>query len=343
MLPKKYVPILKAKAGEKWALAALKPASKKYVTPLLELPTIPKPSKDKKTGTLRPAKSLTEHIAKQVKGVADSWGTATCYLDTRWLYATHGDAALSATFDAARKLGIKAIPIIQPASTAATIGEVKKIVKADGRGVMLRAKANELGRANDIKAAITAVGLTVGDVDFLLDYRSQPMSLPVELPMVAAISSLSDWRELIAASGVFPESVANCKDGAWHELSRTCWTTWAVGVKGVARAPVFGDFAVRSPGAPASGGDPPVTLRYTTDKNWLVRVDGSLQGGHAKRMHALCAELIGRTEYAGKDFSAGDSEIEKTATHKNPTPGAATQWLQWAISHHLEHVVHQLG
>lgn len=86
-----------------------------------------------------------------------------------------------------------------------------------------------------------------------------------------------------------------------------------------------------------------MTMRYTVASDWLVYHSGTLQKGHARRMHAICADLVSKKEFSKPIFSAGDQEIHNTATLVNTTPGGGQQWLQWAVSHHIEFVVAQLA
>lgn len=330
------MPIVKAKAGERWALEKLKTASKAAITPLLEAPPIAK-----KNG--QPTKSLADHIKDQCESLAKQWGTGhRFFFDLKWLHNQHGDAATSQAFTEARTQKLLPVPVIQPTSNAASLVAAKAIVALDKRGVMLRIRPADLQHPDAIAQAIQVVGLKPSDVDLLLDYRNHAMALPFDVPLVPDVAK---WRTFTAASGVFPDSVSGYPSGIWHPVPRTCWTTWLSAMQSamLPRIPTLGDYTVRSPGPPASGGDPPVTMRYTVASDWLVYHSGTLQKGHARRMHAICADLVSKKEFSKPIFSAGDQEIHNTATLVNTTPGGGQQWLQWAVSHHIEFVVAQLA
>ena len=81
---KHYVPILKTKAGEAWALFNLDGKLREQMTPVLE---IHKPKKEKD----KPAMPLVEHIHAVCERIKDNWGTAyPFFLDTEWVNSQHG-------------------------------------------------------------------------------------------------------------------------------------------------------------------------------------------------------------------------------------------------------------
>jgi hypothetical protein len=165
------------------------------------------------------------------------------------------------------------------------------------------------------------------------------MLLPNHVPH---IPHLADWRMLIAASGVFPISLANLPLHQWHEIQRHDFTSWQNGIQShLARNPIFSDYAMRPPGAPAEFGDPSVNLRYTLDDHWRVQMGGKHKEGAAPEIHAVCQELRDSAEFSGAGFSSGDEEIDRIADADDET-GGPTQWLQWCVSHHIEFVVEQL-
>jgi hypothetical protein len=333
-----YVPILKSKVGEKWALAKLKPASKVHVTPLFELAPIPRAKK----GT--PTVPLVDHLVKGMGELVKAWGTDKCYIDPKWFPATLGDKPLEIAMSEARGHGLLAIPVVTPNASASTLKAVAAIAKKDGRGVLIRSLEAHFESADTIKSVITAMELTSREVDLLIDYRGNQMNLVGDMPRVAKVEPLEAWREIITATGLFPPSLAEYRDGKWHELPRNCWRSWVSGQSGGARIPTFADYAIKNPGPPAGGGDPPVTLRYTTRDGWLIRVEGSHKAGQSGLMLNLCAELVKKAEYktCGPDFSEGDGVIWRVANGTAKT-GGPTSWVQWALNHHLEYVVHQLA
>src|SRR5689334_18626871 len=111
---KHYVPILKAKAGERWAIDHLALAARGELTPLFEIHAHQK-------------KDDIPHAQEMCDGLVSVWGTATpVFLDTIWLHGPQGDSAIiQGTFDYARTLGLQAIPVIRTTFDAAALDSVR--------------------------------------------------------------------------------------------------------------------------------------------------------------------------------------------------------------------------
>ena len=322
-----YVPILKTKAGDRWALSHLQPTTRDRVQPLLELHPHKKKSDD-------------EQILSVCEALVADWGTdRPFYLDGVWLHGESGDAAiLESVFTGTEDYGLCAIPVIRPSFSAASSAQAAAIIAGLGRGCLLRIGPKTPPAA--INAIVAAVGAKRGDVDLMIDYAQQGMSLTAGLPKLPHIA---DWRGLIAASGTFPISLQHIGLNNWTMIPRGCWQTYshAVASGKLSRTPTFSDYTMRAPGPPADFGAPSVNLRYTLENDWLAQLGGKFKEGASGEMHDFCAQLIGCPEYRGDDFSDGDAEILRVA---DPDAGSGnpTQWLQWCVNHHIETVVDQL-
>lgn len=327
---KHYIPILKTKAGEQWAVEHLANATRSGLTPLFEI--------HQHANT-----NAATHAEKMCTAIRDCWGTtAPCFIDLVWLQPPSGDQnLLLATFQAARNVGVQAIPVVRTNFGMAALNAIQQILALDSRGYMLRLPQSEIGGHAAINGVVATIGAGFSDIDLLMDYGNRPMDLPTDVPTVLNVNS---WRTFAAASGMFPRSVANFPLTTWNPHPRFCWTSWVTPVTGggLSRRPTFADYILRDPGAPAAGGNPPVALKYTKDDYWLIRVDGKLQQGHAPRMVTICQSLIARPEYDGAAFSHGDRVIHDTANHITAGPGGAQQWLQWGQNHHMTFVVNQI-
>jgi len=327
-----YVPILKTKLGERWALQNLDAVSKSKITPVLEVHR----HKDNPPDV---------HCESICESLVDDWGTSGgFFLDTVWLHSVAGvPAVIRSAFASARNHGLQAIPVARTSYSAQTLAAIRDIASEDGRGCMLRLESSDLDRPQVIEATVAATGLNRRKIHLLLDYREQPMSLAVDVPRVP---NLTDWRTFIAASGVAPLSLSALDSvgqrvyplNFWNQIPRRCWTSWRQGIQSniVVRKPAFSDFATRHPGRPAEGGRPSVELRYTADGYWLAWIGGKVAAGASPAMKAVCASLMLRQEYlaCGAQYSAGDGAIYQCA-QPSSGPGSAAQWVRWGISHHL--------
>ena len=321
-----YVPILKTKAGDRWALSHLKSATKTRVRPLLEL----HPHK---------SKADDEHIPSVCEDLQSDWGTdRRFYLDGVWLHGESGDAGiLTSMFESTEAFGLRAIPVVRPTFIANALSRAAAIVEDLGRGYLLRmAPGTQQAR---IDAVVAAVGVARDKVDLMIDYGPRGMSLASDIPHV---THLDEWKKVIAASGTFPRSLQPYGLHNWTLIPRNCWRTYSSGIAGeLPRKPVFSDYTMRDPGPPPDFGAPSVNLRYTVDGDWLAQLGGKVNEGASDEMHDFCAELIARSEYCGAGFSDGDAEIERVSD-KEQGPGNATQWIQWCANHHIEMVISQI-
>lgn len=327
---KHYVPILKTKAGERWALGHVFQQTRRNFTPLLEL-------------HLHKKKSNEDHVEEICDDLASFWGTSDrFFLDTKWLHEATGDAAvIASTFDAARDKGLLAVPVAQVQFDNQSIGALQAVVAADGRGYMLRITRDALLNPAAINAFTIAVGQPLANVDLMIDYQDDGSQLTVDLPHVPFVH---DWRTITAASGIFPSAYAHLTLGAWHRIQRTDFQSWKAAIVGggIPRKVAFADYTVRDPGPPADFGEASVNFRYTSQDYWLMRVGGKVKNGQSADSHAICHSLITQPEYCGPNYSSGDYQIQIVAGGPPAGPGNPQQWIQWCVNHHIEFVSRQI-
>lgn len=329
-----YVPILKTKAGEAWALQNLDFKVRVQMTPVLEIHRPPKKND-------KPPTPMKEHIHEVCASIKDVWGPNPFFLDTEWVNTQHGTAAaLTIALEACRVRRLKAIPVVKIGHDELALNVVKSAAENDKRGYMLRLDFEDASAQAAIRGVVDYLGLNKGDLHLLLDYRQQSMNLNEDVPK---LPSLKEWMTFTAASAAFPKTISTLPPRTWNEVPRHDWNAWEKSVMedDLSRKPTFSDYATRCAGPPTSGGDPRVHLRYTKDKNWLVYLDGTLQSGDAPKMRSICRKLIAKPEYDGLGFSKGDSEINRIA-HQEKETGAATQWVQWCVNHHLTYVARRI-
>ena len=129
---------------------------------------------------------------------------------------------------------------------------------------------------------------------------------------------------------------------------RAEWQTWR-GLYSrrdrLARMPAFGDYAISHP-QPREV-DPRIiqrsaAIRYTADDSFLLVKGRSVRLHGSEQHHELAAILVGRPEYHGEDFSAGDRYIAQSA-RREIGPGNATTWRRAGTSQHLAFVTSQLA
>lgn len=332
---KHYVPILKTKAGELWSLRHLNLKWRPLVTPVLEIHNPPK-KKDE------PPKPMPKHVDDVCTSIRKCWGTTNpFFIDTEWLNLKNGAPhALATALNACRARGLKSIPVVKIGYDRDALDVVKAAIVRDGRGCMLRLDAEDAGAHSVIHRVMDYLGLQKSEVHLLIDYRENPMNLAADVPN---LPSINEWMTFSAASAAFPKTVSTLEPQTWIDIPRNDWNTWERStVKDkLSRKPTFSDYGTRCPGPPPGGGDPIVHLRYTRKTKWMVYSHGTLQSGDADNMRLICRKLILLKDFDGREFSDGDSEINRIGNQWDER-GGATQWLQWCLNHHLTFVARQI-
>jgi hypothetical protein len=138
-----YVPILKAKAGEFWALHNLKKSTRALVTPVLELVR-----HDPKRHT------FDSDLEKKIESLFESWGNAPLYFDVTHTVPknTLPEAkSITAAFIQLRNHGMEAIPVTRLGYSPKFQEAVKKIVETDDAGLMVRLGAGDLAVKDNVR------------------------------------------------------------------------------------------------------------------------------------------------------------------------------------------------
>lgn len=325
---KHYVPVLKTKAGERWSVDHMGSALGQ-ITPVLEVHSNNK-------------KEDADHVEEVLENLASVWREdREFFLDTIWLHGDQGDPQIIAhTFNYARGLSLPVVPVVRPSYSQATIDVVKDIMEEDKLGAMIRLTREQFTNSTVVNDLVKLLGVDPSKIHFLMDYQRQSMALSVDLQTIPHVSA---WKTFSAVSGVFPRSISYIPVGVWQDVPRSCWNSWlADAVTGkLPRIPTFGDFTVRDPGPPASGGEPSVNVRYTSADAWTCRMGGKHKLGQGPDIYQIAGDLVKRPYYSGNGFSEGD-RIYSELAQQQATPGGPQQWVQWAINHHLEYVVEQI-
>jgi hypothetical protein len=148
--PKHYVPILRSKDGELYALQHLQEKDRTLVTPLIEI--TPGIFRARQRSNTEPsvAPEPSEVLAKQARKLLGSWGYADFFLDL-W----HVDSKLPMisghthplTYIAnlMRSYKLRAVPVTGIGRSDAYQTAVQEMVRQDDRGACIRIRVKERG------------------------------------------------------------------------------------------------------------------------------------------------------------------------------------------------------
>jgi len=199
---------------------------------------------------------------------------------------------------------------------------------------------------SDVKGLLRALDCSASRVLFVMDFNAQD-NLPEaaiddfiallrdrinELPM------LHNWLGLAVALSSFP-TVVKLKPEEVKAFPRTDLKTYSkllLSPEQLLRTPMFGDYALdTSPVQKPQRRTPSAHLRYSTPSSYLISKGHSVRKPRGyEAIFPVAEALVGRDEYAGPNFSRGDSFIKDLA-NRSGKPGNASSWRWASTDHHL--------
>ena len=343
--PRHYVPVLKAKRGEKAALGQISLAFRHQITPVLEI-------------VERTDKELDAHLTTAFKGLAESLqGYPNCFLDARAI-KEDGPNAAAAVFGRAAQEGINFTPVTGISRTADL--EAALMYYQD-RGLVLRLTRDEVEQGNlpgKIDHFLNGYHLKGSEIDLIIDLGA------VDHMVGAGVSALSDyflhsiphpdsWRTLTMTACAFPMSMSVVQRHSYTEVKRADWIAWRNLYDRrdkLDRLPRFGDYAIQhvvgveqfNPVIMAVS----ATIRYTLEEDWLlVKGESTKSIPPSLQFPVLAARLVYgdlAQHFLGPDHCGGCSSI-KAAADRAPRLGSAEAWRRLGTIHHISRVMDQLN
>jgi len=362
-----YVPILRWKQAEKFALHRLSVNAKRNMTPTIEItPASFLLRARAKTGKENPESdqlfvanaapdpgSVLRHHAKEVLRF---WGNSEFFLELGHLEGTvpliNGKThALTFFGDLARSFRLKMIPVTGLSRPDEYQSAVADSFKRDGNGLCLRVTVSELndGRfASDVAHCVRLLGASLSTSDLLIDYGVFDPDAPGIKELLAKVPDVRNWRSLIVACGAFPKDLQGFKPGT-HKIARSDWTAWVNGLRDCngLRWPAFSDYTIQYGKyvEPVDNANPSASIRYTLADEWLImRGEGIFNedGPGRAQWNAHAVLLAERDEFYGADFCDGDAYIA-TMSHEQKKHGSPMTWIRAGLNHHMSVVLKEIA
>jgi hypothetical protein len=328
-----YVPILRWKQAEQFAVRDIFPWVRNKLTPLIEVPPWN-------------AGALTSYPAS----IAKMWGSSPCFFDfgPYGISRSVSPEAFNEFFTECEKLALSVIPTVGTRNSDLLKRSIRAAVGK--MGVCIRLQREDLQKdsfENDLRALINILAVELNMTDLVVDLKAYQGSDLFLAAMLSQIPNLAEWRTLTVASGAFRENLIGLPAGR-HEIPRSEWLTWLTSVKNHAltRKPTFGDYTILHPQLtePKDIMNVSASIRYTSFDYWVVMKGRGLWGKNSPgfAQYPFNADLLTmQPEFIGGWFSPGDSYIADIAYKKKQT-GNPTTWLQAGISHHITYTTDQL-
>lgn len=355
-----YVPVLKWKQGEHFAVKPLAAGQKALLLPIAELPDRPYHWGDEKY-----TKSWDKHIDDLVKATVTNWGNShelavDQIIDDNDALASNPGSPWEYLFSELWSAGVKAVPVLSTRASASEQAALVAVAKVHKKSRwMLRHRSDPHGEVpaaahaeNWFRNAAAALGGKHAQMDAVLDLghiAGDPKVLVTATAQaLRAIAALGPWRQLCLVSGGFPMNLAGVQKGT-KQIFRSDWDLF----KRVAARPelegfalAFGDFGVTH--VDAFDDDPrkmvmSANLRYTHWRDWHVLKGKSVRDYGYDQYKDLCQILVALPIYMQPAFSHGDASYDKVANDPKAGPGNATSWRKDATNHHIHVVLHQLA
>ncbi|MDK2888326.1 MAG: hypothetical protein PWP72_1204 [Thermoanaerobacter sp.] len=340
-MSKHYVPILKWKEGERFALRWLSDEIKDKICPVINIMKNTEPD---------------SFVAEIVK----NWG------EKRWFYldfhpSFEGDLSdfLEAMLAEPESLKLAIVPVISPDKPSEYLQLIHKRTDLFTNGIAMRVGLQELEDLNTTERNLCKYLETDRkSIDLIVDL-GEIASLPKDvIKTLASMVSLlltqikaSDFRNVVVAGASFPETL-NVPQNNVSLLPRKEWILWKE-VHNKHPYVSFGDYGSDDPRDIVYGYGITIipTIRYAHEESWYI-----IRGIHDPRnpydytqFHALSKTLVNMTDiFCGKDFSWGDMKIHECANQectgaRGCNHGSMRNWVQINTNHHLTFVARQVS
>jgi hypothetical protein len=353
--PNHYVPILRWKRGERFALGGLAEEDRSVITPLVEM--TPKMFDAYKQGKKKGSRPEPAQVLfDTAKGHLKDWGYSPFFIDF-W----HVDGQIPSFVnkkrpleylaEEARGMRLALVPVTALDRREEYQLAVARVASFDGRGVCIRLCPEDVLAENFVSvlgSLLRRMNLKIGEVHLLLDCQVFNPEQPVT-SLLNRIPNLPDWRTLTIASGAFPKDLQDYEPGM-ARISGSDWLTWSRIIseeKRPSRKPSFSDYTIQYGRyvEPPDNCNPSASIRYTLPQQWLVlRGEGIMnkKGPGRAQWPANATLLCDSPEFYGPDFSAGDDYIYKVS-NGTESHGSPETWIRAGINHHMTLVSRQLA
>ena len=342
--PDHYVPVLKAKRGEKRALHSIAPSLHALITPLVEVVEIAN------------GKTLQGHLKTTFGGLAESVQPyARCFLDPRELGASNAVAS-DAVFRNACQRGI----VFTPVTGISRGPQITVAIKYGKSGVALRLTRHDLesgGLRSHVTDFMSDYGLEPANTDLIVDLGGVEDLIPEGVARLAeaflnGIPNIRVWRTLTLSSCAFPLSMRVIDRDSFAVFDRSEWLAWKYlyDERGrLARLPTFSDCAIQRPegveGFDFRYMEVSAVVRYALSEEWLLIKGQSTSRVSAKQQFPSLATRLVYGHLAR--FYSGVSHCEgcrqaKDAADGSRGFGSAEVWRRLGTIHHITTVMEGL-
>lgn len=331
-MPFRYLPMLRSKSGEVVALENLQAADKARLFPVIHVAEKPP--------------------ATFVPSMIKAWSGRAMALDGLFNMNLTGSGTLyTSMFRELGKGGVLVMPSVEVAAPQQYVNVITPLVGRYIEGVTVKAKLK------DVSAAVSWIGAQgwplknvdlVIDASYVADFDPTMLAKLVVQEITQHIAPVKGWRSVTLAAAAAPKDHGALPRGR-TDLPRRDWELWNKVQGAVGIALDYGDYGISHPDMTEPPGiamsSATVSVRYTTDKNWIVikgRQTSGQQGQPMGVQYRSHAKTLASDGQFGKPIQTwGDQRIKQIAGGA-PKSGSRPIWVQIAVNRHLGLVAAQL-
>ncbi|MBC1824180.1 beta family protein [Listeria seeligeri] len=329
-----YVPILKAKLGEKEGIAQLTEEVQDNILPLFEIPLDQVNNKDKK-----------------ISPVTSHWKNREFFLD--FSADCHADEfSLEDFFGKFDKINSEfAIPVFHLNYS----NEVCERLRLKSKnGYALRVTTNEV-MDEDFKDVFGEFSkrTPIKDTFLIIDVGELKAdtlntSIFTAKGAIESIPQLAEFKNIVVSSCSFPKTFQGFDKHEFILINRLESVFYNRLSKQLSDLNIIhSDYCVNhcSDFEFVLGMQPSFNIRYTTKTEFLIYKGDTLKkaGLAFENVQDACEKLCSHQLYMGRDYSWGDSMINKIAFKEVDKGGSLTTWRAYGTNHHITFMVNQLA
>ncbi|WP_068274804.1 beta family protein [Aldersonia kunmingensis] len=360
-----YIPILKARLGEFYALDHIRQEMAPNFTPLIEFV----PTGDELDDDGEPISDrVTATVRKTAERLAKNWPEPTdVIIDLHALPSINGYYPVAEVIDQFfTEDRTQVIPTCRPgdATDDRLMDRLRlSLSNFETRATCIRLSDEDLDERDEpisttLDRLLEKLDISADHVDLILDFgavneTTASFAARIARLIILDLPHLDEWRSLTLAAGGFPSNLDDVSPETLTEVPRWELTTWRNvrdRLRGRSRVPTFGDYAVAYPGqlAPVPFAPAP-QIRYTAAEGWLVLKGRKNNRRGNNQFLDICHAIAQHAEFT-PELSWGDERIADNAQYANQDPapqaakpGNAMVWRAIGTSHHIAHVVNRLS
>ncbi len=353
---KNYVPILRPKQGELWAIRDLSEDARKRITPFFDIHRVPIVSGKKD-------KSLDEHLGSIFKRLCSVWPANRVFFwdmysiepFERLKDGTHPVFGLGKVFSINK---MTSIPTIGTDRDGPYLEAIRNLLdKGMARSICVRILADDLETPaeafEELRVILIKLKIPLSECHLLVDNKTvQETQIEDIVDMVSQFTNVGDinvWKSFTFSSGSFPVNMAGLALNSVSRVPRVELNLWKALVRAeplIGRSPNFSDYGILNPEKPEvdaarirAGGK----IRYATKKDWIIFKGHPLHKGDKYNQYRdLSRKAIRSPEYCGIGYSWGDEYLDKCSKGAVGT-GNLPMWVRVDTNHHLTLVGEQIS